>query len=146
MLSFFRSVIQEASHTTHCSQYVLWNQCTADHFARVDCLSKWRKVYLILARLGWNCGIPPVADSLLWSPSLTKGTRSGCPIKCNTFLLQASDNINEGDLKTASSKLRIIYCPSSVMSRAKDWNKPTQKWSLQTPAHFFCLEHGSVDW
>lgn len=67
-------------------------------------------------------------------------------MKRNTFLLQASDNINEGDLKTASSKLRIIYCPSSVMSRAKDWNKPTQKWSLQTPAHFFCLEHGSVDW
>lgn len=73
-----------------------------------------------LAMLGWNCGIPPGADSLLWSPCLTKGTRSGCPIKCNTFLLQASDNINEGDLKTASSKLRIIYCQSSVMSRAKD--------------------------
>ena len=128
MFGFSWSVIQEASHITHRFQYVLWNQWAAGCFARVDCLSKWRKVYQILASLEWNRGVPPVADNLLCSPSLTKWTSSGCPIKFNTFLLQASDNINEGDLKTASSKPRIIYCQSSVMPRAKDWNKPTQKY------------------
>lgn len=109
-------------------QYVLWNQWAAGRFARVGYLSKRRKVYLSLASLGWNRGVPPVADSVLCSPSLTKQTGSGCPIKFNTFLLQAPDNIKEGDLKTASSKPRITYCQGSVMPRAKDWNKPTQKY------------------
>ena len=87
---------------------------------RVGYLSKWRKVYLILGSVGWNCVVPPVADSLLCSSSLTKWTSSGCPTKFNTFLLQTSDNINESQTQPTSSKPRIIYCQSSVMPRAKD--------------------------
>lgn len=64
------------------------------------------------------------AGRLLCSLSLTKWTSSGCPIEFNKFLLQTSDDINEGDLKTAYSKPRIIYCPSSVMEQRTETNQP----------------------